>query len=75
MSVQALYKVGSRNDTPGMTGAAHYVEHMAFRSTEGIAKSDLTNQILRWGGRWNGDTSYDHTTYASAVPSQDLNGR
>jgi zinc protease len=69
VSVQALYKFGSRNDPPGMKGAAHYVEHMAFRSTEGIAKADLTNQILRWGGHWNGYTAYDQTTYASAVPS------
>jgi zinc protease len=47
VSVQALYRVGSRNDPPGQTGAAHFVEHMAFRSTEEIAKQDLTNQILR----------------------------
>ena len=72
VAVQALYRVGSRNEAPGRTGVAHYVEHMAFRSTEGIAKDDLTNQILRWGGSWNGYTSYDHTTYASAVPSEHL---
>ncbi|MCA1560517.1 MAG: insulinase family protein [Acidobacteria bacterium] len=72
VSVQALYRVGSRNESPGLTGAAHYVEHMAFRATEGIAKADLTNQILRWGGRWNGYTSYDQTTYGSHAPSEHL---
>jgi zinc protease len=70
VAVQALYRIGSRNEAAGRSGVAHFVEHMAFRSTEGIAKDDLTNQILRWGGSWNGYTSYDHTTYASAVPSQ-----
>jgi zinc protease len=72
VSVQALYRVGSRNERPGQTGAAHFVEHMAFRSTEGIAKQDLTNQVLRWGGRWNGYTSYDQTVYGSHTPSEYL---
>ena len=72
VSVQALYRVGSRNDGPGQSGAAHFLEHMAFRSTEDIAKHDLTNQILRWGGRWNGYTSYDETVYGSHTPSEYL---
>jgi zinc protease len=72
VSVQALYRVGSRNEWPGVTGGAHYLEHMAFRSTDGIAKEDLTNQVLRWGGRWNGYTSYDQTVYGSHAPSVHL---
>ena len=72
VSVQALYRFGSRNERPGITGAAHYIEHMAFRSTEEIGKRDLTNQILRWGGRWNGYTSYDQTVYGSHTPSEYL---
>jgi zinc protease len=72
VSVQALYRFGSRNERPGITGAAHYIEHMAFRATEEIGKRDLTNQILRWGGRWNGYTSYDQTVYGSHAPSEYL---
>jgi zinc protease len=72
VSVQALYRFGSRNERPGLTGAAHYIEHMAFRATEEIGKRDLTNQILRWGGRWNGYTSYDQTVYGSHAPSEYL---
>lgn len=69
VSVQALYKVGSRNERPGITGSAHYIEHMAFRRTERINKGDLTNQVLRWGGRWGGYTSYDQTVYNQHAPS------
>jgi len=69
VSVEALYKVGSRNERPGLTGAAHYIEHMAFRRTERINKGDLTNQVLRWGGRWGGYTSYDQTVYNAHAPS------
>ena len=69
VSVEALYKVGSRNERPGITGAAHYIEHMAFRRTERINKTDLTNQVLRWGGRWGGYTSYDQTVYNAHAPT------
>lgn len=72
VSVQALYRFGSRNERPGLTGSAHYIEHMAFRATEEIGKRDLTNQILRWGGRWNGYTNYDQTVYGSHTPSEYL---
>ncbi len=72
VSVEALYRFGSRNEHPNVTGGAHFLEHMAFRATDEIAKQDLTNQILRWGGRWNGYTSYDQTVYASAVPNEHL---
>ncbi|HSC29662.1 MAG TPA: pitrilysin family protein, partial [Vicinamibacterales bacterium] len=72
VSVQALYRFGSRNEHPGLTGSAHFIEHMAFRSTDEIAKQDLTNQVLRWGGRWNGYTSYDQTVYGSHTPSEYL---
>jgi zinc protease len=69
ISVEALYRVGSRNERPGLTGAAHYIEHMAFRRTERINKGDLTNQVLRWGGHWGGYTSYDQTVYNGHAPS------
>jgi len=69
VSIEALYKAGSRNERPGLTGAAHYIEHMAFRRTERINKTDLTNQVLRWGGRWGGYTSYDQTVYNAHAPS------
>ena len=69
VSVEALYKVGSRNERPGLTGSAHFLEHMAFRRTERINKGDLTNQVLRWGGRWGGYTSYDQTVYNAHAPS------
>ena len=36
---QALYRFGSRNERPGLTGSAHYIEHMAFRATEEIGRS------------------------------------
>jgi len=31
-SVWCWYKVGSKDETPGMTGVSHWVEHMNFRA-------------------------------------------
>ena len=34
VSVQMLYRVGARNEQVGKTGLAHFLEHMAFRSSK-----------------------------------------
>lgn len=69
VNVTCLYRVGSANERPGITGIAHYVEHMAFRATEHISHADVTGTIERIGGRWNGYTWIDQTLYAATVPS------
>jgi zinc protease len=69
VNVTCLYRVGSANERPGITGIAHYVEHMAFRATENISKADITGTIERIGGRWNGYTYIDQTLYAATVPT------
>ena len=69
VNVTCMYRVGSANEAPGITGIAHYVEHMNFRATENIAKADLTGTIERIGGGWNGYTSLDQTLYAATVPT------
>ena len=34
VTVQAWYRVGSRNERPGITGISHFLEHMMFKGTE-----------------------------------------
>ncbi|MEE9219342.1 MAG: pitrilysin family protein [Acidobacteriota bacterium] len=63
VSVLVWYRVGARNERPGMTGIAHYLEHMAFRATEHIAGEDVFGRIERLGGHWHGYTRLDNTTY------------
>ncbi len=67
--VTCLYRIGGANEQAGTTGIAHFIEHMAFRATENVSKSDLTGAIERIGGRWTGYTWIDQTHYASTVPS------
>ena len=68
VAVQMLYKVGARNETIGITGIAHFLEHMLFRGTKGFPLEDVTGVIERAGGEWHGYTYIDCTTYFEAAP-------
>ncbi len=72
VSVQALYRVGARNETIGKTGLAHFLEHMAFRDSENFPDTGVVSSIYAAGGEWHGYTWLDQTTYYSTVPKQDL---
>ncbi len=70
-----LYKVGSRNEGVGFTGATHFLEHMLFKGTKkhnpdnGNGIDDLLTQI---GAYWNATTWFDRTCYFEVVPSEFL---
>ncbi len=66
-SVQVWYKVGSKNEVPGMTGSAHLLEHMMFRGTKEVR--DYSKIIDQLGGSDNAFTSFDETAYWSEIPS------
>ena len=57
------YRVGSRNEIPGITGASHWVEHMQFKGTPQFPSTVLDKAIAREGGFWNAFTYIDWTTY------------
>jgi zinc protease len=62
-SVWCWYRVGSKDERPGLTGASHWVEHMNFRGTENIPRDQVKGIIEQFGGSWNGYTWIDQTTY------------
>ncbi|MFN8421671.1 MAG: pitrilysin family protein, partial [Anaerolineae bacterium] len=64
-----LYRVGSRNERTGLTGASHWVEHMMFKGTEQFPAGFLDRAIERDGGFWNAQTSYDYTAYFETMPA------
>ncbi|MBI2834172.1 MAG: insulinase family protein [Acidobacteria bacterium] len=62
-SVWCWYKVGSKDESPGLTGISHWVEHMNFKGTTNIPRDQVKGIIERFGGTWNGYTWIDQTTY------------
>jgi zinc protease len=72
VSVQSLYRIGARDETIGQTGLAHFLEHMAFRSTKSFPDTGVVSEIYARGGEWHGYTWIDQTTYFATVPKGDL---
>ncbi len=62
-SVWCWYRVGSKNEGPGLTGVSHWVEHMNFKGTRNIPREQVKGIIEQFGGTWNGYTWIDQTTY------------
>lgn len=67
VSVWAWYRVGSRDEPTGLTGASHWVEHMNFKGTTNIPRDDMKGIVERFGGMWNGYTWIDQTTYVETA--------
>jgi len=71
-SCWAWYRVGSRNERPGITGASHWVEHMLFKGGTEFAKGQIFRQVNKNGGVLNGQTSRDFTAYFETLPANRL---
>ncbi|CAA9554488.1 MAG: hypothetical protein AVDCRST_MAG43-1347 [uncultured Thermomicrobiales bacterium] len=66
------YRVGSRNERPGLTGVSHWVEHMQFKGTPSIEKGAIFGEVSRHGGTLNAMTSSDWTAYFETLPADKL---
>src|SRR5438876_5340615 len=62
-SVWCWYKVGSKDERPGLTGVSHWVEHSKFKGNTIIPRDQVKGIIEQCGGAWNGYTWIDQTTY------------
>ncbi|MGH8803815.1 MAG: M16 family metallopeptidase [Polaromonas sp.] len=68
-TVNLTYRVGSRHEGYGESGAAHLLEHLLFKATAHIADPKL--ELSRRGARWNGTTGFDRTNYFAQFASND----
>ncbi|MGH8070930.1 MAG: M16 family metallopeptidase [Candidatus Entotheonellia bacterium] len=72
VTVQVWYRVGSRNERPGITGISHFLEHMMFKGTPKYGPGIYSQLLQRYGGTQNAFTSYDMTAYYSVLPAARL---
>ena len=71
VSVNVLYKVGSKDEKPGRTGFAHLFEHMMFQGSKNH-DTDYFLPLEKLGAELNGSTAEDQTVYYETVPSNAL---
>ncbi|MBX9673617.1 MAG: insulinase family protein [Candidatus Obscuribacterales bacterium] len=75
VTFMALFRVGSRNEAVGFTGATHFLEHMMFKGTaENNAQNGTgIDEVMRpLGALMNATTWLDRTNYFECVPSEHL---
>lgn len=54
---------GSRDDTPGLEGITHFLEHAAFRRTKNRTTKQIASQFESLGAYTNAFTSKEHTCF------------
>jgi len=72
VAVQIFYRVGSRNELPGATGLAHFLEHMMFKGTPTHGRGEISRLIELNGGRDNAFTTKDMTGYHVSIAADRL---
>ena len=64
--------VGTRHEPPAINGAAHFLEHMAFKGTERRSARAIAEEIEAVGGLLNAYTSRESTAYYAKVLKEDV---
>jgi zinc protease len=68
VALYTFFRVGSRNERPGLTGVSHFIEHMMFNGTPGIGPGEFDRRMEFRGGRNNAYTGDDMTAYTDWFP-------
>jgi len=68
-----IVRTGSRDEVePGVTGFAHFFEHMMFRGTEALPGPEYDRIVNGMGADANAYTTDDYTAYHLGLASADL---
>jgi len=63
-ALHIVTRVGARNEVePGVTGFAHFFEHMMFRGTDNYTRDEYNAQLKLTGAAANANTTQDRTDY------------
>jgi zinc protease len=77
VTFNVTYRVGSRNEVTGSTGATHLLEHLMFKGSEHYndgAGNSIKQYLERVGGQYNATTYLDRTNYYATVGRDALEG-
>ncbi len=66
------YRVGAADEPPGVSGIAHFLEHLMFKGTDQIPTGQFSKIIARNGGDDNAFTNHDVTAYFQRVAKDRL---
>jgi predicted Zn-dependent peptidase len=64
--------VGSRDESPAVAGASHFLEHLLFKGTATRSALEIATAMDAVGGEMNAFTAKEHTCFYANVLSSDL---
>ncbi|WP_438865113.1 M16 family metallopeptidase [Neptunicella sp.] len=71
-NMYSFWKVGSRNEVPGITGLSHFFEHMMFNGAKKYGPKMFDRTMEAAGGSNNAYTSENITAYTDWFPADAL---
>jgi zinc protease len=72
IALYTFFRVGSRNERPGLTGVSHFIEHMMFNGTPKVGPGEFDRRMEFRGGSNNAYTADDMTAYTDWFPAPAL---
>lgn len=67
------YRAGAADEIPGVSGIAHFLEHLMFKGTDTLEPGEFSKIVAANGGTDNAFTSLDYTAYHQQVAADRLN--
>lgn len=61
------YKVGAADEPRGLSGMAHYLEHLLFKGTPTLPPGEYSRRIRALGGDDNAFTANDYTAFFESI--------
>jgi predicted Zn-dependent peptidase len=71
-TVGAWIGVGSRDESPALHGASHFLEHLLFKGTPSRSAMDISIALDTVGGEFNAFTAKEYTCFHARVLDEDL---
>jgi zinc protease len=72
IALYTYFRVGSRNERPGLTGVSHFIEHMMFNGSPKFGPGEFDRRMEFAGGANNAFTGNDMTGYTDWFPADAL---
>jgi zinc protease len=75
LTFMVTYRVGSRNEVTGTTGATHLLEHLMFKGSKNhtrVMGNNVDQLLERTGAKYNATTWLDRTNYYENLGSEHL---
>jgi zinc protease len=66
------YKQGAADEPAGVSGIAHFLEHLMFKGTKKIPAGEFSKRVKAMGGNDNAFTSQDYTAYHQSIAVERL---